>query len=270
MNGVPAELMSNLPAGAISMLSQRTGAGTDALYLSAPVGVGDKDVMGLALALRPGAKVTGRATFDGTTPAPTAQQMQNVQVSLARSGGGTASIFSQPSRLGADATFKTGTYPAGNYTVSVAGSPGGWMLKSVTVGGRDATVVGFELGDTDLGDVVVTMTDRVSSIAGTVRPEGNAPMPNTTVVMIPADYRTWLSNGAPVRGQVLSGAQTSGAFNLPRVSPGDYLLTAVPDEALAVDHDAAFYEALARVATRVTVAEGEKKSVDLRLVRVVR
>lgn len=261
-----AESVASLPAEALGMLSSRMGG--DSSFVRTPVSVGDKDVNGLVLALKPGARVLGHVVFDGATAPPTAQQIQNAQVSLTSTGGNAPS--SQPAKLAADLTFKSSTYAPGNYTINVTGVPAAWMLKSAMVAGRDAATLGLELGDADVADMVITFTDRVSSIAGTVRVDGTAPLPNATVIMIPADFRAWLAGGAAGRGQVLSGAQPTGVFNIARVAPGDYLLAALPDEALVGDHDLAFYDALSRVATRVAVTEGEKKSVELRLVRVLR
>ena len=81
---------------------------------------------------------------------------------------------------------------------------------------------------------------------------------------------TGLAGPAAGRGQVINLVQPGGAYAIGRLLPGDYLLAALPDEALAGDHDTDFYEALARVATRVTVGDGDKKTLELRLVRSLR
>ena len=118
--------------------------------------------------------------------------------------------------------------------------------------------------------MVITYTDKIPNITGTVKAEGTATLPNTTVILIPADYRPWLASGTGGRGQLTSIVQPNGNFAFGRLLPGDYLLAAVPDEVLVGDHDAAFYESLARAGTRVAVGEGEKKVVELRFVRSVR
>lgn len=268
--GMPAELMASLPPETMAMLQGRLGGSGDASFLRAPVGVSDKDVLGLALALRPGAKVTGRVLFDGTATQPTTQQLTAAQVSLVATGsaGGPSGVMP---KLTADGTFKTGAYAAGQYTINITGIPGTWLIKSAMVGGRDATLNGFELGDSDVADAVITYTDRIASISGVVKAEGTAPLPNTTVIMVTAEYRAWLaSGGGGARAQVTAIVQPNGNYAMGRLLPGDYLLAAVPDEALVTEHDAAFFDALARVATRVTVTEGEKKTLDLRFLRSIR
>ena len=267
--GMPAAVMANLPPEALAMLQGRMGGSGDSSFLRAPIGVTDKDVVGVSLSLHPGAKVSGRAVFDGVAPQPTTQQLIAAQVSLVAAGGANAAGGQLP-KLASDGTFKTGSYPAGSYTINISGIPGVWMMKSAMIGGRDAVTMGFELGDTDIADAVITFTDRVPNITGTVKADGPAPLPNTTVIMIPADYRAWLASGAGGRGQVTAVVQSAGNFAFGRVLPGDYLLAAMPDDALTSDRDAAFYEALARVATPVTVGDGEKRVVELRFIRSLR
>ncbi len=269
MPGVPPELMASLPPETMAMLQGRLGGSGDSSFLRAQIGVTDRDVAGLSLSLKAGAKVSGRVVFDGVAAQPTTQQLTAAQVSLAAIGGGNGAP-GQGSKLVSDGTFKTSSSAAGNYTVSLTGVPGAWMMRSVMVAGRETVTMGFELGDSDVADVVITFTDRIPSISGAVKAEGTAPLPNATVIMIPADYRAWLASGASGRGQVTAIVQPNGNYAFGRLLPGDYLLAAVPDEALVTDHDTAFYDALARVATRVTVTDGEKKALDLRFLRSIR
>ena len=267
--GVPAELMASLPPQAMAMIQGRGGGSGDASYLRAPIGVGDKDVVGLTLSLRPGAKVSGRVVFDGAAAPPTLAQIQAAQVSLVAANG-PAGQGGQNPKLNADNTFKTGAYGAGIYTLNISGIPAAWMIKSALIGGRDAVATGFELGENDIADAVITYTDRIPTITGTVKTEGMAPLPSTSVILVTADYRAWMANGAPARGQVIGVVQPNGAYTIGRLQPGDYLIAAVADDALATDHDAAFYDALARLATRVTVGDGEKKTQELRFIRSIR
>jgi hypothetical protein len=55
----------------------------------------------------------------------------------------------------------------------------------------------------------------------------------------------------------------AGAFQTSGMPPGDYLVAAINPEQLSDVRDKAFYDALARVATRITLGDGEKKSLDL-------
>jgi hypothetical protein len=52
--------------------------------------------------------------------------------------------------------------------------------------------------------------------------------------------------------------------------PGDYLVVAVDDADVGDNQDTAFFDTLARGATRVTLGDVEKKVQDLVLVKVKR
>jgi hypothetical protein len=52
--------------------------------------------------------------------------------------------------------------------------------------------------------------------------------------------------------------------------PGDYLIVAVDDADVSDNQDTAFFDALARGATRITLGDAEKRSQDLVLVKVKR
>ena len=63
----------------------------------------------------------------------------------------------------------------------------------------------------------------------------------------------------------MSEASRYSALNL---RPGSYFVAAVPDELAAAWNDPAFLETLARVAARVTIADGEIKTLDLKTVKI--
>ena len=59
--------------------------------------------------------------------------------------------------------------------------------------------------------------------------------------------------------------EPTGAFKISPLPAGDYYVAAVPDEVSRDWQEPAFLEALSRVASRVKIAEGEKKTQDLRV-----
>jgi hypothetical protein len=63
----------------------------------------------------------------------------------------------------------------------------------------------------------------------------------------------------------LSRADANGQFGLSSLRPGDYFVVAVPDEQTGDWRDPAVLDSLARVATRLTLFEGEHKTIDLRV-----
>jgi hypothetical protein len=54
------------------------------------------------------------------------------------------------------------------------------------------------------------------------------------------------------------------------VQAGDYIIAALDDADIPDNQDTAFFEALARLGTRVSLKEGDRPSVDLSIVKVRR
>jgi hypothetical protein len=88
-------------------------------------------------------------------------------------------------------------------------------------------------------------------------------------VLFPADYRTWIDNGMNPRRSRTVRPTRPGAFTIPNVPAGDYLIIAVDRSAPADLQDPANVEALARGATRVSVA-ADAVTVNLDKTRTVR
>jgi hypothetical protein len=58
--------------------------------------------------------------------------------------------------------------------------------------------------------------------------------------------------------------ESTGAFKIP-LPAGSYFIVAVPDEVTGEWQDPSFLDALSRGASQVTIAEGESKTLDLRI-----
>jgi hypothetical protein len=257
LNGVVTTLTSR---GAGPGQAQQQGEPT--LWASMPVATGDTDVTGIAISLRTGLKVTGRLEFDGSSPKPTAQQLQQAQVRLSamdvQFNGPTPS-----GRVETDGQFTTGGFPPGRYMLSAGGSFGqNWILKSVMIGGRNAADSPFDL-EGDVTGAIVTFTDRPAALSGTVRSSTNGePDPNAMVILFPTDNREWTGG----QGLHMRALRTNklGAFNMPRMLAGDYYLVAISEEQAADWQDPKFLQSLAGLATQIRLTEGDKHTQDLR------
>jgi protocatechuate 3,4-dioxygenase beta subunit len=264
---MPGELAGN---AVMQMALGRMGGGPVATYAHASVSVASDDVTGLALRLIEGAKVSGKLEFDGSAPPPQPQQFQQFNVSLTPVGG-TPAPGATPGRAGQDGTFTTSGYPAGRYYLNPAARGGGaWVLRSATSGGRDVLNDPLEIGEADITDVVITYTDKIGQVNGTVRLDSNAPSMSVTVIMFPADYRSWIARGMNNRLLRNLPVPKGGAFTAANVQAGDYIIAALDDADIPDNQDTAFFEALARLGTRVSLKEGDRPSVDLSIVKVRR
>lgn len=265
---IPPELANN------PMVQMALGGGgtSQALYGEVPVTVGSSDINDVAIVLNEGAKLTGRLVFDGALAPPQAPQLRSISITLqAADGRSTGAVAGfQQSTVDQDATFKTPNYPAGRYLINAGNGGQGWMVRSIVADGRDVTNEPLELRDADIANVVITYTDKVGQVSGTVHVAQSATIASgSTVFMFPADYRARIANADGRRFRNAAVSKT-GAYTFGALVPGEYLVAAIDGDEVPENRDTPFFDALSRVATHVTIGEGEKKTQDLPFVKVAR
>jgi len=264
--------MANNPQLAALMGGMTGGRGggpvspADALTLFAemPLSV-ERDITDLAITLSTGATVSGRVEFVGTAAMPA---FSTVSVALSPVGAQVMGI--RPSTVGEDGRFSTPGSVAGKYFISNAGrTPPGWFLKSAMVNGIDALDQSFELSTENISNVVVTYTDRQSTVSGTVIDGSSAPVQGT-VLVFPVAYRDWIAKGMSLRLTRTARTGAKGAFSIPGLPARDYLIVAVADDQVPDMQNPNVFDALARAATTLTLTEGDTRTVSLKLAQVVR
>ena len=241
------------------------------LYGRMTVAVHGSDVRDLSVVAGEGATLSGRLHFEGQAT-PTSQAIQQTRIELAAANdilSARGAIGRQP-KVNADGTFKTGSYPPGRYSVTVMPGDLVWTPKSVLVDGHDLLREAIELSGTELSNVLVTLTDKPAELRGTVRSESAALPDHVTVVMVPQDYRSWIANGMPRALVSTVSVPKDGTYRLQRLPSGDFLVAALVVNGELPIRDTAFLEAVARAATHVTIAEGDRKTQDLRLLDIKR
>ena len=152
-------------------------------------------------------------------------------------------------------------WPAGPYWVNVAVPLSGWVVKSIQAGGVNLIERPLELESADISDLTITFTDRPAELPGTVT-GASGPNDDATVVVFPADYQAWLESGRSPRRTVSVLADRNGAYQMRLPPPGDYIVAVVLN-ARTAGLELSDYAALARLGSRMTVAEGEKKTLAL-------
>lgn len=269
------EMAAAMPPGFAALLPQGS---KESLTAEAAIGVGDGDTTGVTLVMAPGAHILGHVEFE-VADKPTAQVMQTLTVTAEPIGNGMSFGMMSNDKVSATGDFKTAGFPPGRYNLRVtpsvsqanpASPVSNWMVKSITVGGRDVTNEGVELKGTDLTDVVVTFTDQISSISGTIKAPPTGGFEGVSVVYVPAEYQKWLLSGGMSRRNPIVTPDPKGGFTIGRVPPGDYLIIAVDNGVLEATQTVDFYDKLARMASRITVNLGEKKTVSLEVNKVIR
>jgi len=247
------------------------------LWAQQDVTVRGEDVTGLSLALRPALSVSGRMVFDGTTPPP--PDLSKIRLSLgpAPSAGTTTTTVTMggaPPEINADGTFTlTGATP-GRYRLS-ASVPGplstgvgppttpAWSVKSVLSGGVETLDSALEISTTDVSGVVVTFTDHPTELSGRLTDPKGKPAPEYWVVAFTTDRTFWTPGSRRVRTMKPDADGKYRTFGLP---PGEYYMVALTELDQADLTDASFLEQLAAASFKITLGDGEKKTLpDLKL-----
>ena len=232
-------------------------AQTSDLIAITQVTVDRSDVTGVVLALAPGARISGRVVFDGTTPRPPESFAVEAIARDQRIGIDPPRMGSQSARVRPDASF-TMSNVIGTCELRVSPQGRGWRPKSITVGGRSLldVPIDFKSGD-ELRDVVVVLTDRTSELDGVVvaAPEARA---NGVSVLVFADDR----RQAPRRSRWVRPDQ-NGRFVVSDLAPGEYLIALATDVDDRLWQTAAYLDRFRQDAKRVTLGDGETKSVTV-------
>lgn len=178
---------ANVPAGeylltVFDMSNRRTWNGT-----VRDVSVFE-DVADLRLVAGPSVSVSGRVVReDGRSLPFDASELQLAMdqrtSSLGTHGAGFATVSD-------DGTFlmRSG---AGAMRLRIQGLPPGWFVKSVLMDGVDVNEAEFDLAPGRPNRFDITLTDRVSRLAGTVTDRSARPVSNALVIVFPEDRARW-------------------------------------------------------------------------------
>jgi hypothetical protein len=227
-------------------------------------------VSGLTLTLHPGGTLSGKIVFDGTATVPTSaawpaligSMFEPVWPSAIQEGLGVRG------RATPAGDFQSAGLPPGSYAPVLSGFPvPGWHLESVTLEGKDLFTSPVAIDGQNVAGIVIKYTDRATQLSGRIQESTGNTDAAASVLIFPADYRTWIQNGMlPQAARVIAASQ-AGTYSVPDIRPGAYLVAAIGDASLATWQQAATIEALAPLATRVTLAHGDDKQLDLKMVR---
>jgi hypothetical protein len=224
-------------------------------WIRMPLTIGEKPVADLRVTMGRGFRVTGRmATDPGDLPLP-----RRVAVHLDPSSG---YLFPTETFAGADGTFVLPELPGGSHRFTVP-LPAGWHVKSILHEGRDLADAAFELS-ADIRDVIVTISMRGARLSGSVKNEANT-VAGARVIIFSADPRQWVQVGPYDRRLKEATTGRDGRYVLGDLPAGEYLIVAGTAEIVNWDRPN-LLESLSKLASRVRLAEGEARSLDLRVV----
>ena len=263
-------LFSNISPGEYRIQVQHTPNADDMVIIStsgAPgsesgsvaVTVTGNDITGLTVVTSPGATASGRIVFEGTAKPPIAPAALNITATPVEFGimpmGGDA-------RVRDDWTFEaTGLRERRRFRV--VNPPPGWYLKSVSHENNDITDTGLEFAEgQQIGGIDIVLTQRVTDVSGAVQDSRARPVTDFVVVAFSTDTSRW---GYGTRYVRTVRPNQEGRFSVKGLPPDDYYLIALDYLETGEEGDPEQLEKWKANATRVTLADGEPKSLTLKL-----
>jgi hypothetical protein len=253
-----------------------------------PIAVNGQSITGVSLILMPGVTLTGNITVESSgTAAPTDYSGFRIDVpdvsplpfggGPGGGGGGRGGLAGGAGRAEKNGAFSVGNLLPGRHYIRITGggAAGGqgqgqgqgrgnaqWTLKSVLVSGQDVTdqPVDIKPGQ-NVDNVTIVLTDRSTDVTGTVRDVKNAPMTAITVIAFSTDQQYWRAQSRQIQAV---RTDSTGAYRLRGLPPGDYFIVAADGVEQGEWFDPAYLEQARAGAARLTVREGDKKTQDLR------
>jgi protocatechuate 3,4-dioxygenase beta subunit len=230
---------------------------------SADVTVNGTDIDGLRLEpVRPVA-ITGRLVVDRAAAAALKPETFQVIASPKNPTDMRFMATGPPRAVNSDLTFESTAAPGAVIFRVNAGQPG-WMVRSVRLNGADITDTGMDIrGGEDVTGLEIEVTNRIPEISGAVTNSRNEQVTEYSTVVFSQDRELW---GQSVTGRsALVRPDQEGRFKVRSIRPGNYYIAAVEylDQGQWLDPE--YLESLRARASRFTIAEGETKTLDLKL-----
>jgi hypothetical protein len=228
-------------------------------FASVQVELTTGNVDGVVLMTKPGAVVTGEIVFDETPPA-------GARTNLFAEPGQRRTLTSLPRIELKDTTFMLSNVFTPVMLRGSLGAGPNWALQSVRLNGNDITDVPTTFTANDSGHLQVVFTSRAPAVDGVVLDDAGKPTMDGIVVLFSQDPSAWPRRSSYLR---TTRAIKDGKYRIVGLREGRYYAVAVPLDlpVSTVDPDAGLFEALSKVATPLVLNPGERRSVDLTIVR---
>lgn len=220
---------------------------------SMQVNITSEGVSGLTLTTRRGGRLSGRFVADtGVTRAlPT-----GLHVTMRSSGAGAGLQMSGGS---GDTDFQLAGV-GGPSRIEVQGVPDGWAVKAILLDGEDVSDESVDLSGKS-GTLRVIMTDRLTSLSGTVQSDRD--IRDHNILVFAEDATKWTSPSRFVRA---TRADAEGRFEIRGLPPGErYLVAALTYLEDGEEQDRRLLQQLRGRATSVTLGDGEQRSIQVEL-----
>ena len=222
--------------------------------------VGTEDVSDVRLIAVPPSTISGRVVVD---PAQ-AQSLPTPVMFTASAVDNQFFMGMEPTRVADDLSF-TMTTVAGRYRINWMNLPAGWMIRAIRINNTDVTDddLVVKAGE-NISGVDIELTNRSGTIAGTVMARSGVPSTDYRLVIFAADKKLWTPNSRYFR---VGGPDKDGRFKVSGLPPGTYSVVALERVDMPVPfNDPDLLQRLSANADTVTLADGESRTIDLRVI----
>jgi hypothetical protein len=244
--------MADVPPGNYTLIADiRSGVSTITEVGAVAVSVNGVDIEGLTVpTAKPG-------TLRGTIVADSG---------VKRRLPGGVEILTRARRPGAEGTFATAngtsfeiSTPPGPFTLDVD-VPVGWSVKSMTLGGLDASDLAIDVAGEQGVPVTLVLTDQITDLSGTVAGTDSS---GAYVVVFPADSGNWTERR--IRS---TRTDASGRFRITGLPPGQrYLAVAVRELEQGQESDPDFLQQVQTGGAAFDLTLQEKRTLELKVLQ---
>ena len=221
--------------------------------------INHEDLRGVDLILTPGWEMKGTIKVDGDAGGVNLNQ---IHVMLESEQTGMVFYGPRPhASVRDDGSFTLKDVTGGRYRLRAWSLPEGFYLKSARAGDADLIDKAADFGTLQGAAVEIVISPKGGLVEGSVKDEKGDPVTNGIVVLIPETSKR-------VNHALFDQASLDqyGHYKMKGITPGTYSLYAFQDVERGIWEDPDFLKTVEKQATDVTIAEGDHKGNDLKVI----
>ena len=217
-----------------------------------PLDVGNADIEGLSVTIAPGVAISGQIIWEGKA------SLEKDELSVIPELEDSSVFFLSGTRVSPANFFTLKDLGDGTYCVRVTGESKDCYIKEIRYGPSDAQDDGFTVARSAPANLEITISSRGARIQGTASDSDGLPAAGVWVVLVPSaphrlHHRLYKSQSTDQYGR----------FDLRGIAPGDYKLFTWDEVEEGAWEDADFLKPFEEKGEKVSVQEGDSKSVNL-------
>lgn len=255
-------LITNAAPGAYHLTVMSMGTEPDTREAATiPITVTGQPIEDLRIATSRGASIHGRVTYEGGDPPAAGTTTTRLAC--------TSNDPSAPTMMGGAMGAITEQHQfeiKGAYVpclVRAFTTGGTWTLKAVLHEGQDVTDRPLAIsGGKAVTGVEVVITNRQTTLTGTVTDGDGRPLKEYAVVVFPDDKEKWMPMSRFI-GRARPDQQ--GQFKVTGIPPGEYLAVALETLEMGIETDPEFLERVQALGTRTRLSEDVPQAITLKL-----